>query len=416
MTSSKNIKKMPMLFILATGVLLSLSLFNSNVPLISMQEQEEIHENPLKVQEINAKPAADLDAFISIWNTSLISQGSSASNQVALPLESSGTYNFTVAWGDESNDTITSWAQNEVTHTYGSPGIYTITITGTIDGWRFFWEKDNLKIIEIQQWGTLRVGNAGSYFFGCRNLRLTTTDTLDLTGTTTLFSFFSLCGDLGSNGNLNAWDVSSVTDMSYMFCVAKSFNQPLDAWDVSRVTSMRSMFCGLPEFNQPLNTWDVSSVTDMGEMFYFASAFNHTLDAWDVSRVTDMSDMFFNASSFNQPLGNWNVTSVSNMNSMFSGVMLSTNNYDEMLVSWSQLPLQSGVVFDAGNSQYSAGTAKTARQQIIDTFGWTITDGGLDANDRIAGFPLAFLSIMMLGGLIGLVRHSCNSNEMIKEK
>jgi hypothetical protein len=64
------------------------------------------------------------------------------------------------------------------------------------------------------------------------------------------------------------------------------------------------------------------------------------------------------------------------MQFMFSGVTLSTNNYDGMLVSWSQLSLQSSVVFNAGNSQYSAGTAGTARQLIIDTFGWTITDGG----------------------------------------
>jgi hypothetical protein len=89
------------------------------------------------------------------------------------------------------------------------------------------------------------------------------------------------------------------------------------------------------------------------------------------------------------------------MSEMFTAVTLSTNNYDSMLVSWSQLPLQSGVVFDAGNSQYSTGPAATARQRIIDTFGWTITDGG---PDRIAGFLLTLFGIIMLGSLIGLVR------------
>jgi hypothetical protein len=88
------------------------------------------------------------------------------------------------------------------------------------------------------------------------------------------------------------------------------------------------------------------------------------------------------------------------MKNMFTGVSLSTSNYDAMLLNWSQLPLQSGVIFDAGNTHYSAGAAKKARQQIIDTFGWTIRDGG---TDRIAGFPPVWFGILMLGVLIGLV-------------
>jgi hypothetical protein len=91
---------------------------------------------------------------------------------------------------------------------------------------------------------------------------------------------------------------------------------------------------------------------------------------------------------------------VTDMDRMFFGVTLSTSNYDSMLISWSQLPLQNDVAFDAGNSRYSAGDAETARQLIIDTFGWTITDGG---NDRIAGFPPAWFGVIMLGSLIGLV-------------
>ena len=33
----------------------------------------------------------------------------------------------------------------------------------------------------------------------------------------------------------NNWDVSNVTDMSYMFYEVKEFNQPLNNWDVSNV-------------------------------------------------------------------------------------------------------------------------------------------------------------------------------------
>jgi hypothetical protein len=67
---------------------------------------------------------------------------------------------------------------------------------------------------------------------------------------------------------------------------------------------------------------------------------------------------------------------VRDMEWMFYDVTLSTSNYDAMLVSWSQLPPYNGVVFDAGSSQYSDGSAAIARQLLIDTFGWTIIDGG----------------------------------------
>ena len=41
---------------------------------------------------------------------------------------------------------------------------------------------------------------------------------------------------------IGAWDVSKVTDMSYMFADAKDFNQDISEWDVSKVTDMSWMF------------------------------------------------------------------------------------------------------------------------------------------------------------------------------
>jgi surface protein len=83
--------------------------------------------------------------------------------------------------------------------------------------------------------------------------------------------------------------------------------------------------------------------------------------------------MFMAARGFNQPLGEWDVSSVTDMNRMFLFMTLSTANYDNLLAGWAALSLQSGVDFHGGNSQY---TNNAARQYIIDTFGWTIEDGG----------------------------------------
>ena len=94
------------------------------------------------------------------------------------------------------------------------------------------------------------------------------------------------------NGDISKWDVSNVTNMSYMFAYTDSFNQPLDKWDVSNVTEMSGMFYDTSSFNQPLDKWDVSGVTNMYRMFCGASSFNQSLDKWDTSKVKDMRYIF----------------------------------------------------------------------------------------------------------------------------
>ena len=75
--------------------------------------------------------------FVSTWKTDNTSTGSSAANQVKLPLISLGTYNFRVEWGDGTADNITVWNAAATTHTYASAGTYEINITGTLTGWQF---------------------------------------------------------------------------------------------------------------------------------------------------------------------------------------------------------------------------------------------------------------------------------------
>ena len=201
--------------------------------------------------------------FSSKWNTTLISIGSSGADHVKLPLVSGGDYNFTVNWGDGSNDMITSWNEAEVNHTYSSGGVYTINITGIISGWRFNNGGDRLKLLKIENWGPLHLGNAGSYFYGCANLNITANDTLNLTGTTNLAGAFRGCSSLDVVGRMDEWDVSNIANMAFMFYDASVFNQEIGNWNVSSVTTMASMFYGASTFNQEIGDWDVSNVTDM---------------------------------------------------------------------------------------------------------------------------------------------------------
>ena len=184
------------------------------------------------------------------------------------------------------------------------------------------------------------------------------------------------------NQDIGDWDVSNVTGMSGMFSLASSFNQDIGGWDVSNVTSMSLMFQSVTSFNQDISDWDVSNVTSMWAMFSGASSFNQDIGGWDVSNVTNMHAMFRSASSFNQDIGSWDVSSVDNaedwedsMEHMFDNSGLSTENYDNILIGWSELVLQQNVTLGASGIYYCE--ADSERQSIIDTYSWTINDAGI---------------------------------------
>lgn len=309
-------------------------------------------------------------SFISTWRTTNTSTGSSASNQVKLPLISTGTYNFVVNWGDGNEDTITVWNQAETTHTYGSSGTYTITITGTIEGWYFSNTGDRLKITDISNWGVIRflsnTSNSQGVFWGCSNLDVSATDLPVLPNGLT--QFFRGCSSLIGNSSFNNWDVSAVThfglgtlngifaectnfnqpignwntssaiNMGGMFHNASLFNQNIGSWDVSNVTTFLNIFTGATAFNNggsaDINNWSPSLVTNFGGAFQNASNFNQPIGGWDVTSATSFLVCFNNATSFNQNIGAWNVSNVINMNRMFAGASAFNNGGSDTIKNW----------------------------------------------------------------------------------
>ena len=258
---------------------------------------------------------------------------------------------YMVNWGE--GDGFEPITTGNTTHTFTTAGEHIIRFKNLNDIY-INSSSGSQKYSSIEQWGTA-VWNAdmSRAFRGATNLTASST-----AGTP---------------------DMSSVTDMNFMFNGASSFNQDIGDWDVSQVIGINGMFAGANAFNQDIGDWNVSQVTDMSIMFSGANAFNQDIGDWDVSKVTDMNFMFNGASSFNQDIGSWNVSQVTKMNSMFFGVALSPENYDALLIGWNAQTLQTGVTFHGGNSKYTTA-AQTARDNIIDVtngHGWTITDGGL---------------------------------------
>ena len=85
-------------------------------------------------------------------------------------------------------------------------------------------------------------------------------------------------GDRFCEGTMPHWDVSRVTDMSYLFQDMTGFNLDISRWDVSQVTDARGMFQGASSFYQDLAGWTFAQGAETTGMFSGA-------DAW-LSRVS----------------------------------------------------------------------------------------------------------------------------------
>ncbi len=222
--------------------------------------------------------------FVSLWNFP------TNNFNFTLPLKQIGAsnYNFTVDWGDGSPiDTVTSFGDVDKNHTYLTAGNYTITISGSCEGFQNNGAfRDNL----------LEVPNLGSV--GWRNL--------------------SNAFENNSNlGNLYGGDTSQVIDMSRMFSQSPLANPDTSGWDTSSNTTFLRTFWNADAANPDTSNWDTSSVRDMGFMFYQTAIANPDTSNWDTSEVLGFSYMFAQTLLADPDTSNWDTSNALGANGMF---------------------------------------------------------------------------------------------------
>jgi len=311
--------------------------------------------------------------FVFTIDTENTSSGSTLNTQFMMPLVSGGSYNATVNWGDGSSDTITSYNQQEVTHTYSSAGQYEVSIEGTLQGWQFNASGDKLKMLDVKQWGVLDL-STNSAFRGCTNLDASATDAPTVS-TTSFLNMFRGCTNF--NGAIGNWDISTVTNLNQCFYECSTFNQPINNWNVSNVTNFYRTFYKAISFDQDLNSWDTSNVETMYQMFYDCSQFNGDIYSWDTTNVENMQQMLYNCDLFDQSLAAWTIANVSNFtNFMQNATGLSTSNYDATLIAWAAGVVDNNISINFGGSQFTE-SAYASRFSLIQDHNWTIVDGGI---------------------------------------
>lgn len=183
---------------------------------------------------------------ISEWRTT------TPNETVTLPYTTgslAGIYSGIIDWGD-GTQSVNSYANR--THTYATPGFYTITIYGRVRIFRFANTGDKDKIYRVFQWGSqFDVGVGGAHFYGCTNLNLSVvSDVLILyrpfviSNTQNFGNMFRDCTSLTTINRFDEWDTSRIIFMENCFRDATLFDQNIGDLDISNVTNFTNFMLG----------------------------------------------------------------------------------------------------------------------------------------------------------------------------
>jgi hypothetical protein len=245
---------------------------------------------------------------------------------------------------------------------------------------------------------TPKLGSTSSMFEGATSFNNTVRlDTEKVTNATSMFE-----GATSFNQPVNL-DLSSSTSSHTMFQGCVSFNSPvtiklnsIDAGpmpamfygcteyegndlniNMEGATKIHSFFRNCPKFNGPnIVDWDIGNCADNDAVFEHCVEFNQDISGWDTSSQDSAINMFYGATKFNQDLSSWDMTAMEDpLTLFFTNSGMSVENYSKTLIGWASQDLPSGIALGA-----SAGygtIAAAARDNLVNTQGWTISDGGL---------------------------------------
>ena len=195
----------------------------------------------------------------------------------------------------------------------------------------------------VQEW--LTDSEAAEYKYG----PISNWNVSQVTDMSYLFSGYSNNNNhtnVNFNEDISNWDVSNVTDMIHMFSYS-DFNGDISKWiiNTSGSVNMNAMFMGADYFNQDISTktventdgttytaWDVSSVTNMSWMFSGANSFDKDISSWIVSSVINFAGMF-NNTTFNQDISEWDINTTADSVKMLK-MFQNTNNFNQDISGW----------------------------------------------------------------------------------
>ncbi|MEP0366459.1 MAG: LamG-like jellyroll fold domain-containing protein [Cyclobacteriaceae bacterium] len=344
----------------------------------------------------------------------------------------SHSYNYDVSWTNITNPgtlegSLSSQTGDAVLSGLEDGSDYFIEISGQFPAIYFANSAaDKDKILTIEQWGDIAWESMQLAFMGCSNLDMAATDYPDLSGVTNMSQMFratnmNFSGDFSGwdvstvtdisfmfsssqfDGDISSWDVSNVTDMSYLFYVNPVFNGNISGWITSNVLNMSRTFSHTSIFNQNIGGWDVSNVTQMEGMFNQSFLFDQDLSSWDVSKVTRMDQMFRDANAFDSDITTWVTSSLTNMSRMFQGADLfnqDISGWDVSLVSTMDNVFNTAPLFDRDLSAWDISSV-TDMTSMLDNSGLSVAnyDAALAGWSTLEGGEAQIPTTITLGAI-----------------
>jgi LSD1 subclass zinc finger protein len=197
---------------------------------------------------------------------------------------------------------------------------------------------------------------------------------LDCSSCTTLLAF--LQGATNFNSSVSLTNTSKVTDMNSMFNDTSSFNQPI-ALDCSSCTTLLAFLQDATNFNSSVNLSNTSKVQNMSFMFRNASSFNQQITL-DCSSCTTLEQFLLDATKFNNSLNLTPIPNLLNATNMIVSTSLSTINYSNLLILWGSQPvLKPNVTLRATGLPYNSSAQSSRTTLVSSPNNWNIIDGGI---------------------------------------
>lgn len=306
-----------------------------------------------------------------------------AGESITLPVITDATNDFTVMWGDKVVDLATDIDQTgDISHTYTEAGTYTVHIVGDFSG--MDWDRVTRFPDEAYR------ADAGDFVMTIAvpagDLTVKSPENSGYVLDTYDFDIYwgdgSYNYDVDGNGVTHTYPAAGEYQVrisgSLPHFIAKHADLEdkllsVDQWGSNAWKSMRSTFSNCQHM-QVLATDlpDLSQVTDFEATFQTCLALTGGISQWDVSHGKTF-DAMLASSSLSESLADWDISQAESMFLFAAGVDFTTDQYDEMLMAWSQLDFARSVKMDI-SAQYCSQEAHAARQSVQEQI--NLTDQG----------------------------------------
>ena len=299
--------------------------------------------------------------------------------------DSAYTYDATIDWGDGTSPFTVGPGAGTVTKPYGSVGTFQVRVSGT-----FAPEirlNLNQNIVSVENLGTLGYITLSSMFLDCQNLVSFNAGNTDTSSVTSLNGMFTDCISL-SSANVSTLDTSNVTIINSMFQGCNSLTTlVLSNWDTSNVGYFVNAFRGCTSLETLLlpDNFVTSNALQITSVFYDCQSLQSLdVSTWDTSNVRRMTAIFVRCFGLTDIVGLETNISITGLNitggltNTANGVPNQGTDYDALLINWETNLPTSGLAQSPNfnQSQVTTTAGNNARNSLINTYNWVITDGG----------------------------------------